>query len=369
LTIYAERLARGLSRRGHEVTVLTSRHDSTLPRKQELDGVSVMRVPVAVTLGKGVIMPRYASEALRLARAHDVVNLHAPQFEAPALALAARALRKPCVLTYHCDVRLPHGPLSRAAERAVVGANTLAASLADRVVAYTRDYAEHSALLRRSARKLIVIPPPVEMPAPDPDAVAAFRIAHDSHEGPILGFAARFAAEKGVETVLEALPTLVERFPGLKVFFAGPRAIGEEPYRRRLEPAVAAVGDRWRFLGLLDPVHEMPSFYGAVDCLVVPSLNSTEAFGLVQAEAMLCGTPVVASDLPGVREPVRWTGMGEVVPVADPRAFADAVTRVLTDRDRYRRPRSEVAQRFGLDPCLERYEALFAGEVERRRRR
>jgi glycosyltransferase involved in cell wall biosynthesis len=328
-----------------------------------------MRVPVALTLGKGVVMPRYALAAVRLAGGHDVVNVHAPQFEAPALALAARALRKPCVLTYHCDVRLPDGPLNRVVEGAVVAANSVAAGLADRVVAYTRDYAEHSPLLRRFSRKLVVIPPPVEMPAPDPKAVAALCAVHsagrDGDQGPVLGFAARFAAEKGVETLLEALPMLIDRFPGLKVFFAGPHAIGEEAYRRRLEPAVAAVGDRWKFLGLLDPVREMPSFYGAIDCLLVPSLNSTEAFGLVQAEAMLCGTPVVASDLPGVREPVRWTGMGEIVPIGDARALADAVTRVLSDRAHYVRPRAEIARRFGLAPCLDRYEALFADELER----
>ena len=369
LTIYAERLARGLSGRGHEVTVLASRHDLSLPREEQLETVRVVRVPVALTLGKGVLMPAYATMATRLAREHDVVNLHAPQFEAPALALAARALRKPSILTYHCDVRLPGGPLSRVAEGAVAGANSVAAALANRVVAYTRDYARHSPLLRSYARKLVVIPPPVEMPAPDAEAVAAFRATHgvgvNGDHAPILGFAARFAAEKGVETLLEALPTLADRFPGLKVFFAGPPAIGEEAYRRRLEPTVTALGDRWTFLGLLDPVREMPSFYGAVDCVVVPSLNSTEAFGLVQAEAMLCGTPVVASDLPGVREPIRWTGMGELVPVGNARALGDAVGRVLTNRERYIRPRSEVALRFGLDPCLDRYEALFVDELSR----
>lgn len=369
LTIYVERLARGLNERGHEVTVLASRHDPSLPPAEELAGIRVVRVPVSLALGKGVLMARYPDAAVRLARAHDIVSLHAPQFEAPALAFAARALRKPCVLTYHCDVRLSGGALSRVVEGTLTAANSVTAALSDRVVAYTRDYALHSPLLRRFSRKLVVIPPPVEMPIPDAEAVASLRAAHgagrDGSKEPILGFAARFAAEKGVETLLGALPALIDRFPGLTVFFAGPPAVGEEAYRRRLEPAVSGVGDRWRFLGLLDPVREMPTFYGAIDCLVVPSLNSTESFGLVQAEAMLCGTPVVASDLPGVREPIRWTGMGEVVPVADPRALADAVGRVLTDPARYRRPRSEVARWFGLDPCIDRYEALFADELAR----
>jgi len=369
LTIYVERLARGLVGRGHEVTVLTSRNDPALARREDLDGVDVVRVPVALTVAKGVLMPGYPRLAARLARRHDVVSVHAPQFEAPALALAARALRKPCVLTYHSDVQLPDGALNGVAEGAISVANSMTAALANRVVAYTRDYAEHTPLLRRARKKLVIIPPPVEMPVPDPEDVATLRAAHavtaDGSAGPVLGFAARFAAEKGVETLLDALPTLISRFPGLIVLFAGPDAVGEDIYRQRLAPAVAGVGDRWRALGLLDPVLEMPAFYGAVDCLVVPSLNSTESFGLVQGEAMLCGTPVVVSDLPGVREPVRWTGMGEVVPVADPPALADAVSRVLDDPARYRKSREEVARHFGLDACLDRYEELLFVELER----
>jgi hypothetical protein len=68
----------------------------------------------------------------------------------------------------------------------------------------------------------------------------------------------------------------------------------------------------------------MPAFFAACDVVVVPSLNSTETFGLVQVEAMLCGTPSIASDLPGVRRPPRMTGMGEVVPIGDSSALAEA---------------------------------------------
>ena len=57
--------------------------------------------------------------------------------------------------------------------------------------------------------------------------------------------------------------------------------------------------------------------------------------------------------------------MGEVVPVADPPALADAVSRVLDDPARYRKSREEVARHFGLDACLDRYEELLFVELER----
>jgi glycosyltransferase involved in cell wall biosynthesis len=106
----------------------------------------------------------------------------------------------------------------------------------------------------------------------------------------------------------------------------------------------------------------MPPFLAAVDCLVVPSVNSTESFGLVQVEAMLCGTPVVASDLPGVRQPVLRTGMGELVPPADAGALTEALVRVLAEPGRYVRPRAEIAGRFDPERTIDAYEALFERE-------
>jgi glycosyltransferase involved in cell wall biosynthesis len=365
LTIYADRLAQGLARRGHHVTVLTSRYSSSLPANERSDRLRIARLPVAFRVSKGVIMPTYPVAAVRLARAHDLVNAHLPQLEAAPLALAARLLRRQYVVTYHCDVILPPGRFNGAAQRVVEEANRVSGICADRVVAYTSDYAEHSQFLRRFAGKIEIVPPPVTMPAPAAGDVARLRLRpdHGGDEGsrPVLGLAARFAAEKGIEVVLAALPELIERFPRLKILFAGPveDVVGERAYLDRLEPQIRALGDRWAFLGSLDSQRELPAFYAALDCLLLPSLNSTESFGLVQVEAMLCGTPVVASALPGVREPIRLTGMGEIVPVGDAAALASAVARVIDGGDRYVRTRAEIESFFDLDRCVHRYEALF----------
>jgi glycosyltransferase involved in cell wall biosynthesis len=270
---------------------------------------------------------------------------------------------------------LPPGGLNRAAERVVDSVNFVAAALADKIVAYTHDYAVHCRLLRRFASKVVVIPPPVVMPEPAPDAVTAFRLAHDIvlDDGsirPTIGLAARFAAEKGIDTVLEAAPILLARFPDLRFLFAGPHEdiVGEHDYRERLAPDIAKLGERWKFVGTLDPTEGMPAFLSALDCLLVSSINSTESFGLVQVEAMLCGTPVIATDLPGVREPVRSTAMGEIVPAGDASALADAVTRVLQNRPSYVRERRVVADLFDLERTLDRYEAVFAKALDRRKR-
>ena len=98
---------------------------------------------------------------------------------------------------------------------------------------------------------------------------------------------------------------------------------------------------------------------------MLPSLNSTELFGMVQVEAMSCGTPVVASDLPGVRQPVRMTGMGLVVPPADAPALAKALIEILDHPENYQGDAQAVAQRFSSQRIAEEYEALFNGLIKK----
>jgi glycosyltransferase involved in cell wall biosynthesis len=79
----------------------------------------------------------------------------------------------------------------------------------------------------------------------------------------------------------------------------------------------------------------------------------------VQVEGMLCGAPSIASALPGVRQPVTMTGMGEVVPIGDSAALAGAIIRVLNDKGKYTRPRSDIEALFSTARTAELYEELF----------
>ncbi|MCG2768635.1 MAG: glycosyltransferase family 4 protein, partial [Anaerolineae bacterium] len=156
-----------------------------------------------------------------------------------------------------------------------------------------------------------------------------------------------------------------DHFPNLQVLYAGEYedVMGERAYMDRLKPIIERYRDHWAFLGVVPP-DEMAEFFSVCDCLVVASVNSTESFGLVQVEAMLSGTPVVATDLPGVREPVRVTGMGEVVPKEDARALGQAVVRVLRHGDAYVEPREEIERIFSLQRTVEEYERLFRESVD-----
>jgi glycosyltransferase involved in cell wall biosynthesis len=74
---------------------------------------------------------------------------------------------------------------------------------------------------------------------------------------------------------------------------------------------------------------------------------------------MMSGAPVVASNLPGVRQPVMLTGMGEVVPVGDSEALGEAIIRILSDKEKYIRPAEIISESFDPDATAAEYIKLF----------
>jgi glycosyltransferase involved in cell wall biosynthesis len=364
LTIYAERLARAFARRGHKVTVMTTQYDKSLPREEMMDGVKVLRVPVAMRISKGVLAPTFGLVATKLVWEHDVVQLHLPQFDAPGVAFRARLFGKPAVLTYHCDLDMPPGLFNRVVNMVVQFQNNMAAILSNHIVTYTQDYADNSSYLSRYKHKLTALLPPVELPAAQPGVPEAFAAAHrtgDLH--PVIGMAARFAAEKGVEVLLDALPKVLEKYPRAQVLFAGQfeNVLSEQAYADRLMPRIREyqAKGQWTFLGLLNP-QQMAAFYPNLDVLVVPSLNSTEAFGLVQIEAMMHNVPCVASALPGVRGPVQMHAMGKVVPIGDSSALAEALLAIFAEKEKYHCDTAALARMYDPDTVAQEYEELFA---------
>lgn len=361
LTIYVERLSRALVEQGHEVTVLTSQYDPALPRNETMHGVNVVRVPVAFRISKGVIMPGFGPMAWKLARQTDVMHLHLPQFDAPGLATRGRLLRKPVVLTYHCDLQLPVGFFNKVVDKVVQFQNQTAGKLADVVATYTRDYAMHSPYLSQFVdRKLVIIPPPITLDPASDEVVRAFHEKHALGDRPVIGISARLAAEKGVEVLLHALPRVLEKYPDLLVLHAGPykNILGEEAYANRLAPLFEQFKAHYKLLGTLQG-DELTAFYRNLDILCICSLNSTESFGLVQIEAMRNGVPVAACNLPGVRQPVTMTGMGEVTAIGDSDALAEALIRILDDREQYVRSPELISESFDPMQTAGEYVRIF----------
>jgi glycosyltransferase involved in cell wall biosynthesis len=283
--------------------------------------------------------------------------------ETPLIAELARRLNRGVVITHHGDLVLPSGLLNRGIEVMIRKLFALGARSADQVIAYSDDYAEHSSYISPFISKTTAVYPPVRIPEPRPDARERLRAQLGVGDKPLIGYSGRFVEEKRPDLILRALSHLDTLLPEAHVAFAGQYIMPYERFYQRSLPLIERNQERVHFLGLIEDAQELADFYAACDVLVLPS--RTECFGLVQVESMLCGTPVVVSDIPGAREPVRVSGMGRVVRERDTLALAQAIADVVGNREKYVKPRSEIAEIFSFERTVNTYEALLHGAAQR----
>jgi glycosyltransferase involved in cell wall biosynthesis len=368
LTIYAQRQAEALAALGHDVTVLTSQFDPDLPGTEIDMGVKIHRLPVAFRLSKGVIMPQMPFKAWKLIQQSDVVNCHLPQADAALVAALAKLQGKPVVSTYHCDIQMPRGVINALAGWGATIANHICARLSDAVVHNTRDFAEHSKFLSSYLDKLTVIHPPIVVDQVSSEEIDQFLKKYEIDPSrKIIGMVARLASEKGVEYLVAAMPNILQVFEDSQVVFVGnyQDVIGESAYKEKVMPMIRKLGDRWKFLGIISDI-EKSAFYNICDVLVLPSINSTESFGMVQVEGMICGVSVVATDLPGVRRPVQSTGMGKIVSIKNSQALAKGIIEVLQSSAVVDEASvNSLKGNYSPESVARAYEALYENLLER----
>lgn len=357
LTAYAQRLAEGLAARGHQVTVLTSRHVVSLPREEVHNGVRIVRLPTLLRISRGVVSPLFPFVAYRLIREHDVVQIHTPLMESWFVTILAWLAGRKVLFTHHGDLVMPAGLWNQFIERVVTWLMLQAGKMAARVSIHSEDYARHSTFLRPFLHKMAYIYPPVVIPRPDPAAAAAWRDELNLNHNRLIGFAGRFVEEKGFDYLFKAIPYVLEAYPDARFIYAGDFPVYENFYGR-CKSLLDGYEDYVIFLGLILDRRQLAAFYHMCDVFV--SASRTDCFPSTQIEAMLCGTPVVCTDIPGAREAVKATGMGLLVSPRDEKALAEGIIRMLRDRTPYCKTREHIAGVFNLERTLDQYEALLA---------
>jgi glycosyltransferase involved in cell wall biosynthesis len=320
VTAAARVIAEGFVRAGLRVQVVAGRHDPALPEREVINGVDVVRTKVVARFGKGIISPGFVPAVARAARRSKLLMIHMPMLESGAICLAAG--RVPVVGVYQCDVTLPPGLLNRVQMVALDLSHRIAFRRSAAVVVSSDDYARHSRLWRAIEPREEVIPPPaVVRTLGEP----AYRDGPGMH----VGFLGRIVTEKGLEYLVEGFRALKD--PAARLLIAGDYA--KVAGGSVIESVRRSIGDdpRISVLGFI-PDEALGDFYRSIDVFALPSVNPLEAYGLVQVEGMMCGVPALASDLPGVRQPVLRTGFGRIVPPRDAAAITSALTEMATTR-------------------------------------
>ena len=346
---YARAIAANLAEH-HEVTVLTGKHLPDLPDQELFEGYTLLRAKPLFFLDKGYISSDFVFTFKRLARKHDVINMHLPMLESGLLSLLTS---RPLLLTYQCDMAIVGGVLSRLAVMGVRLSMRVALARSKAVVVLSEDYAMSSPLAKRYHEKLVEVAPPNRF---EGEALGGVKCSKNLNM--ICGFVGRFVLEKGIETIIEAARMLKDE--PFEFWLAGDyKDVAGGSIFERLRNDIESLGGKVRLLGRLSN-EELIEFYRSIDILLLPSTNRFEAFGMVQMEAMTFGATVVTSDMPGVRETARKTRIGQLCEPGSGRSLADAILRARVERQNVSREdvRTAVRREFGNNKFVGEYLAL-----------
>jgi glycosyltransferase involved in cell wall biosynthesis len=282
--------------RRHQVSVYTPAADQGVV-DEILEGVSVYRLKPRARFGNSAWLPGLAA----LLIGYDIIHFHYPFFGGEAAALAARRTRTPLVVTYHQDVLLSGLPrfverllrptlsrwLLRSAERLLFTSSDY--GHASHIRPYLRGCEAHIGELSNGVDTGFFTPGP-----PLPDLVLRYRPYSDSLIVLLVAALDKAHYFKGVNILLEALASLPRTIQAI-IIGQGALLSNYESQAKQL-----GLGERVHFAGRIS-LEELPHYYRLADVTVLPSTTMGEAFGLVLLESLACGTPVIASRLPGVR--------------------------------------------------------------------
>jgi glycogen(starch) synthase len=335
---HVEALARELAAVGHDVHVIT-RGEKDEAVSETIDDVRVHRAaadPIAIDFTTESLLAWTQAAEHALIRAalplladtrFDLVHAHDWLVAQSATTLAS-VTGAPKVVTIHATEagrhqgRLP-GPLNRA----IHSIEAWLTRSADAVIACSPSMRDEVArLFELDAAEVFVVPNGIDAQRWRLSA-AELRAARRRYaaDGPMLAFAGRLVYEKGVHTLLEALPTLRRRHPGLRLAVAG-----TGPYEDDLQALARKlrVGRAVDWLGFA-PDQEVVARFNVADAIVVPSMY--EPFGIVALEAAAARTPLIAADTGGLHDAVAAGLTVASFPPGDTAGLISAIDTVLAD--------------------------------------
>jgi len=346
-------LSTGLARRGHPV-MLVARRGGELARRAAAAGIEVVETPVGGGLNRRAV--RTLTEAVRRFRP-AAVGLHSSRSH--NVAMLARLLLGRggplFVVTRRVDFSLGKDPLNRL--KYLRGA--------DGYIAISRAVERELLAIGVPAERVRIVHSGVEPPQVPPEAREEVRRELGiGEETPVLGVVAALTDHKGHRYLLEAMPQVLEAFPGSVLLLAGDGELREE-----LEAQAQSLdlpGEAVRFLGHRTDV---PRILGALDLFVMPS--KLEGLGTSVVDAMLAGVPVVATRAGGLPELIEDGVSGLLAEPRSPESLADRIVEALADaglRSRLaERARAVAVERFSAEAMVDGTLEVYREFLERRR--
>lgn len=323
-----------LVQQGHQVSIYTPFYDGNIKQNEAIHGMRVYRLKAQIKYGYGAVM----FGLFKRLHKYDVIHLHFPFFgtaEILSLLCLFGIFKKKVFVTYHMDV-FGHGAMEKFISFYNKWLLKFLISRFKNVYVSSLDYAKHSNIKSLIDKNDFVKELPFgvskiyKQKEVEDEIIEKFKI--DTQKKNLLFVGGLDSAHyfKGVEILIRAMTHLPESY---HLNIVGKGNLLEEYKKISSE---LNLSERISFLGFVSD-SELVSIYNASSATILPSIDSSEAFGLVLIQSLACGVPIIASDLPGVRSVV---GNGENARglVTQPNSIQDLVEKIknlLDNKDKY----------------------------------
>lgn len=335
---------KGLGEKGIKCDMLCADYETKSDHEVELSPNSrIICKKAIVKIAATTIAPGMICWLRRHCKEYTIIHIHHPDPMA-AVALRFSGYKGKVILHWHSDILKQKSLL-----KFYLPVQKWLIRRADKIVGTSPVYVNESPFLSDCQDKVTYLPIGVdEMEA---SAGAIDKIKSDFQGKKLVFSVGRLVEYKGFDNLIDAVKFLPEDYH----LVIG----GQGPLRDALLQRCRDLGisDRIRFAGWIDD-KELPNWFEACDVFVLSSIHKTEAFAIVQVEAMSCGKPVVSTRIPGSGVPwVNADGIsGITVPVRDSKAIADAILTVCQNPVRYdefcRQSRSRYESLFTKDRMI-----------------
>ena len=347
-------LTKALMRKDNDLQVLTS----DIPKNEYSE---------CIKFKAKEIFPHYVPFIFGLSKIKymdaDIFHSHCPPpFFSNAIC---KANKKPHVITYHFDIKIPKRAgniriptlLGEYVEKYYAQHYALKVlECCDAIIVTGKSYAETSPILYNFLSKCHVIPNGIDISKFD----AAIRTLNNVRRSKIVLFVGRLVLPKGIDYLIRAMPAVLKEVPEAKLVIVGE---GEEQKNLAELVRKLTLADTVEFRGYVN-FKDLAKSYLEASVFVLPSFTRLENFGIVLLEAMACRTPVIASDIPGVRENIT-KGNGLLFPPRDVDHLADSIITIISDDEKVKRMgnagRKLVEEKYDWEVIAEQVSKLYAG--------
>ncbi len=327
-------LAEGLNEKGYSCDVLCASENSFSSKKEKINGVTVSRCGSLFKIAGTVFSPAMILTLQRIKNNYDIIHLHHPDPMSALAVIFARPEAK-IILHWHSDIyknkiiKLLYKPI----QNYLIKKSSV-------IITTTQKYAKVSKDLKDAQSKTKILYIGIE---PDKylqvDAGLLEKIKKEYQDKTIIFASGRLVPYKGFKYLIDAAKYLD---PNKFVILIG----GDGPLKQELEK-LARKYKNVHLLGKLSN-SELASYYAACDIFVLPSIKCSEAFGIVQIEAMYFGKPVISTRLPcsGVDEVNKHMESGLTVEPQNPKEIAQAIKTLQKDKKLYQKLSVQAKERF-----------------------